>query len=86
MQSVIYSHYVLQELSDVGTWLNSLELQGYQQLFEAAGYKTRDDLENLIGLKRTDLQKMGIGKRGRLEQEDPQPFYLIACTPFSPLT
>ena len=66
MQNIIYILvYVLQELSDVGTWLNSLELQGYQQLFEAAGYKTKDDLENLRGLKRTDLQKMGIGKRGR---------------------
>eukprot|EP00731_Ephydatia_muelleri_P036986 Em0369g9a len=40
------------ELCDVGAWLQSLELQGYQQLFEAAGYKTRDDLENLKGLKR----------------------------------
>ena len=49
----------------MGTWLNSLELQGYQQLFEAAGYKTRDDLENLKGLKRMDLQKMGIYKRGK---------------------
>ena len=49
----------------MGTWLHSLELQGYQELFEAAGYKTRDDLENLKGLKRMDLQKMGISKRGR---------------------
>ena len=76
-QSVFYSKYyfkpsnspfvayVMQELCDVGTWLHSLELQGYQELFEAAGYKTRDDLENLKGLKRMDLQKMGISKRGR---------------------
>ena len=62
---LLYSRYVLQELCDVGTWLHSLELQGYQQLFEAAGYKTRDDLENLKGLKRMHLQKMGISKRGR---------------------
>eukprot|EP00731_Ephydatia_muelleri_P039074 Em1084g1a len=56
------------ELCNVGTWLHSLELQGYQELFEAAGYKTRDDLENLKGLKRMDLQKMGISKRAHLHR------------------
>ena len=62
--------FFLQELSDIGTWLHSLELQGYQQLFEAAGYKTRDDLENLKGIRRADLQKMGIKKRG-IQQNQP---------------
>ena len=52
----------------MGTWLRSLELYGYQMLFEAAGYKTREDLENLKGIKRADLQKMGINKRGRAKR------------------
>eukprot|EP00731_Ephydatia_muelleri_P007821 Em0004g159a len=58
----------LLELSDVGTWLHSIELQGYQQLFKEAGYKTREDLENLKGLKRTDLEKMGIKKRAHIQR------------------
>eukprot|EP00731_Ephydatia_muelleri_P007965 Em0004g303a len=53
------------ELSDVKTWLNSLQLQGYQELFEEAGYKTRDDLENLKGI---DLTKMGITKKAHIER------------------
>ena len=53
--------YVTQGSSDVETWLKSLKLQGYAQLFIAAGYKTCDDLENLKGI---DLTVMGITKTG----------------------
>ena len=64
--------FIMQELSDVGTWLHSIELQGYKRLFKEAGYKTREDLENVKGLKRTDLEKMGIKKRGKA-RETPIP-------------
>lgn len=48
----------------MGTWLESLEMQGYQELFAAAGYQTKGDLESLKGLKADDLKKLGILKKG----------------------
>ena len=48
----------------VSMWLHGHELQGYWRLFEAAGYKSRDDLDNLIGFTEEDLQRMGIHMRG----------------------
>ena len=46
------------------TWLESLEMQGYQELFATAGYKHKGDLESLKGLKADDLKKLGILKKG----------------------
>lgn len=45
--------------------MEGLELQGYKNLFESEGYFTGEDLENLKGLEKKDLQKMGITKRGQ---------------------
>ncbi|KAL5496346.1 hypothetical protein EMCRGX_G012610 [Ephydatia muelleri] len=53
---------------DVGTWLESLEMQGYQELFAAAGYQTKGDLESLKGLKADDLKKLGILKKAHLQR------------------
>lgn len=36
----------------------------YVQLFKYEGYETGDDIENLKGLTKKDLQGMGIMKRG----------------------
>ena len=48
----------------MGSWLNSLEMQGYEKLFVAAGYKSKGDLESLKGLKVDDLKKLGVLKKG----------------------
>ena len=55
---------MLSSQDDVITWLESLEMQGYAQLFAAAGYQCKGDLESLKGLKADDLKKIGISKKG----------------------
>ena len=52
---------------NVQMWLEKLELPEYNEVFEAAGYKTADDLENLIGLTEHHLLGMGILMRGMVE-------------------
>jgi len=44
--------------------LESLSLKEYEGLFESKGYFSKEDVENLKGLTRQDLQVMGISKRG----------------------
>ena len=53
-----------QEVHNVRSWLQCLELRGYLRLFEAAGYMAEDGLDNLKGLTKEDLQRMGIHMRG----------------------
>ena len=51
---------------DVLTWLDSLKLSQYKPLFVAEGYYTAEDVENLKGLAKADLQSMGITRRGNI--------------------
>lgn len=48
----------------MGSWLEKLEMQGYEKLFVAAGYESKCDLESLKGLKADDLKKLGVLKKG----------------------
>ena len=61
---MLISELMLSSQDDVITWLESLEMQGYAQLFAAAGYQCKGDLESLKGLKADDLKKIGISKKG----------------------
>ena len=59
-------HYNWQH--DVEAWLNSLKLGQYKQLFMSEGYCTNEDVENLKGLTSTELQSIGITRRGTYNQ------------------
>ena len=41
-------------------------MEAYEALFTSAGYRNKDDLENLKGLKSDDFKKLGITKKGTL--------------------
>ena len=41
-----------------------LHLSEYQELFEAEGYASAKDVDNLLHLTESDLLEMGITKRG----------------------
>ena len=45
-------------------WLDSLKLGQYKPLFKSEGYYTAEDVENLKGLTKKELQAMGITRRG----------------------
>ena len=49
---------------NVSQWLKNLQLEEYEALFESEGYFSGEDVENLKGLTKKDLQGMGIAKRG----------------------
>ena len=49
---------------NVMMWLDSLKLSQYKPLFKTEGYYTDEDVENLKGLTKADLQSMGITRRG----------------------
>ena len=51
--------------TDVANFLKSLELAEYTHLFRREGYRTLDDVENLIGLTESHLKQMGITKKGK---------------------
>lgn len=44
--------------------MKSLNLEEYKELFESEGYFSEEDVENLKGLKTTNLKDMGITQRG----------------------
>lgn len=46
-------------------WLDSIKLGQYKALFKSEGYSTDEDVENLKGLTRKDLESIGITRRGR---------------------
>ena len=46
-------------------WLDKIKLGQYKPLFKSEGYSTNEDVENLKGLTRKDLQSIGITRRGR---------------------
>jgi len=48
----------------VEIWLESLKLGPYKPLFRSEGYYTAEDVENLKGLTKKELQAMGITRRG----------------------
>ena len=50
--------------TDVGEFLESIELTQYLPIFKTEGYYLPDDVENLIGLTVHDLKEMGITKKG----------------------
>lgn len=51
--------------TDVANFLKSLKLAEYTHLFRREGYRTLDDVENLIGLTESHLKQMGITKKGK---------------------
>ena len=58
-------HFDLHLQDDVEAWLKSLKLGQYNELFSSEGYCTKEDVENLKGLTREDLQSIGITRRGK---------------------
>jgi len=50
---------------DVLQWLDTIKLSQYKALFKSEGYSTGEDVENLKGLKRKDLEEIGITRRGK---------------------
>ena len=50
--------------ANVAEWLERLELHQYRDLFRQNGYEHGDDIKNLKELKKSDLEAMGITKRG----------------------
>lgn len=44
--------------------MKSLKLEEHERLFESEGYFSDEDVENLKGLTKEDLENMGIKKRG----------------------
>lgn len=53
--------------TDVGEFLESIELTQYLPIFKTEGYYLPDDVENLIGLTVHDLKEMGITKKAHLK-------------------
>ena len=63
----IYLHlFYVHWQKSVKQWLRNIKLDQYEELFKLEGYSTEEDLENLKGLTRTDLQSIGITRRGKL--------------------
>ena len=52
----------------VEKWLEELQLSEYTELFHREGYKKAEDIVNLKELNVTQLQAMGIKKKGLLSQ------------------
>ena len=46
------------------SWLQSLELEEYAQVFQDEGFERMEDIPNLKQLDEQQLKKMGIIKRG----------------------
>ena len=50
--------------ANVAEWLERLELHQYIDLFRVNGYDCGDDIKNIKELRDSDLEAMGITKRG----------------------
>ena len=58
----MYTFHSLQK--DISDFLESVHLDEYLPVFKAEGYSMAEDVENMIGLSKEDLRKMGVAKRG----------------------
>lgn len=56
---------ILFSQQNVNEWLTTLQMDEYIDMFNSAGYKTGEDVENLKELNKKELRKIGIKKRGR---------------------
>ena len=54
--------YFLQ--SDISDFLECVHLDEYLPVLKAEGYLLAEDVENMIGLSKEDLRKIGVTKRG----------------------